>query len=90
LPQFAEARELAEENDGYLDRPMSSCSTLCRTALLIQSAQRPIHQSDPISSSCSRSIEAFPELRQRCGTHDFPAPALINAALTAKADFNFA
>jgi hypothetical protein len=59
-------------------------------ALVIQSAQRPIRQSDPISSSCSRSIEAFPELRQRCGTYDFPTPALINAGLTAKADYNFA
>jgi hypothetical protein len=59
-------------------------------ALVIQRAQRPIQQSDPISSSCSRSIEVFPELRQRCGTYDFPAPCLINAALTAKADFNIA
>ena len=39
---------------------------------------------------CSRSIEVFPELRRRRGTYDYLALALINAALTAKADFYFA
>jgi hypothetical protein len=28
-----DARALTEENNGYFDRPMSSCSTLCRTRL---------------------------------------------------------
>lgn len=73
-----------------MDISIARCHRAVPDALVVHSAQRPIHQSDPISSSCSRSIEAFPELRQRCGTYDFPAPALINAALTAKADFNFA
>jgi hypothetical protein len=72
------------------DRPASHRAVPAPDALVIQRAHGPIHQSDPISSSCSRSIEALPELRQRCGTYDFLAPALINAALTAKADFNFA
>jgi hypothetical protein len=56
----------------------------------IQRPHGPIQQCDPISSCCSRFIEVFPELRQRCGTYDLPAAGLINAALTAEADFDFA
>jgi hypothetical protein len=73
-----------------MDISIVPCHRAVPDALVIHSAQRPIHQSDPISSSCSRAIEAFPEPRQRCGTYDLSARGLINAAPTAKADFNFA
>jgi len=68
---------------GNFDRPASHCAVSCAGRARDQRAHGPIQQSDPISSSCSRSIEAFPELRQRCGTYDFPAPGLINAAFIA-------
>jgi hypothetical protein len=46
-------------------------------ALAIQRAHGPIQQRNPISSCCSRPIEALPELRRRCGTYDLPAVCLI-------------
>jgi hypothetical protein len=39
-------------------------------ALVIQRAHGPIQQCDPVSLCCSRSIEVFPELRQRRATYD--------------------
>jgi len=72
--------------------PLQRLTHLLHPHHVIRNGTRPtrILQSDPISSSCSRSIEVFPELRQCCGTYDCSAPSLINAALIAKADFNFA
>src|SRR5439155_23047047 len=63
--------------------PLQRLTHLLHPHHVIRNGTRPtrILQSDPISSSCSRSIEVFPELRQRCGTYDFSAPGLINAAL---------
>ncbi|WP_338834449.1 hypothetical protein [Bradyrhizobium septentrionale] len=81
----AEMRPHWPKKDGHFDRPVSHRAVSCA-----ERAHGSIQQCDPISSCCSRSIEVFPELRQRRGTYDLPGPGLINAALTAKADLNFA
>jgi hypothetical protein len=44
---------------------------------------------DPISSSLSRMIAVFPELRRGCVTHDLSSVRLINADFFVKADFYF-
>jgi len=67
---------LAQKVENF-DHPASHCAVSCA------GRARDPTRSDQISSSCSRSIEGFPELRQRCGTYDFPAPSLINAAIIA-------
>jgi hypothetical protein len=81
----AEMRPHWPKKDGRFDRPVSHRAVSCA-----ERALGSIQRCDPISSCSSHSIEVFPELRQRRGTYDLSAPSLINAALTAKADLDFA
>jgi hypothetical protein len=46
-----------------------------------------VRRSDPISTSPSRFIEVFPELRRRCCAQHLSSAGLINADFIAEADF---